>query len=97
LTTQPNPQTPATGHDAGQRGWRLHAVKPGAGRYRAAACGLRPRHGWSLDLFIDDRCKRGEAALLKIISNGFDKRRFVEAWQAGFEEAERDRASLECK
>lgn len=70
LTTAPNPASAATGHDAGQRGWRLHAVTadPTAtfaslGRMRAL-CGLRPSHGWGLDLFIsdDDRCRRCERA-----------------------------------
>lgn len=63
LTTNPNPRSPATGHDAGQRGWKLHAVEaddreimPLKGR--RAACGLIPPHGWGLDLFIEDRCKR---------------------------------------
>lgn len=71
LTTSPNPRSPATGVDAGQRGWRLHAVQAettdtfmSIGR-AVAACGLRPRHGWSLDMFITDRCKRCERALAK--------------------------------
>ena len=64
LTTSPNPRVPATGPDAGQRGWKLHAVEapPGATfkdvRFRASLCGLRPRHGWGLDAFIEDRCER---------------------------------------
>jgi hypothetical protein len=69
LTTAPNPRVPATGPDAGQRGWKLHAVKAKAsdkffalGR-RPAACGVRPAHGWDLDLFIDDKCARCERAL----------------------------------
>ena len=28
---------------------------------RRALCGLRPRHGWGVDLFIDEKCKRCEA------------------------------------
>lgn len=73
LTTAPNPRTPATGHDAGQRGWRLHAVEapPGAKfseiKRVPAACGLRPRHGWSLDQFIEDRCEKCVRALEKAI------------------------------
>jgi hypothetical protein len=62
LTTAPNPRSPATGFDAGQRGWRLHAVNAdnddtflGIGP-RAAACGLRPAYGWGLDLFIEAKC-----------------------------------------
>ena len=68
LTTAPNPRAPAAGYDAGQRGWRLHAVvaddsqafkELGRGANVApSACGLRPRHGWSLDLFIEDKCAR---------------------------------------
>ena len=66
LITAPNPRSPATGFDAGQRGWRLHAVEGPEGakfsdvRHTEALCGLYPRHGWSLDLFIDQRCKRCE-------------------------------------
>lgn len=69
FTTAPNPNSPATGHDAGQRGWKLHAVNVddddtflGIGP-RAAACGLRPAHGWGLDMFIDDKCARCLSAL----------------------------------
>lgn len=71
LTTNPNPRTPATGVDAGQRGWRLHAIEASAettlfeARGLRAACGLRPRHGWGLDMFINDHCKRCERALAK--------------------------------
>ena len=71
LTTAPNPQSPATGHDAGQRGWRLHAVealpdsKFDEVRHKAALCGLIPRHGWGLDMFIEDRCRRCQEAVKK--------------------------------
>lgn len=64
LTTAPNPRSPATGTDAGQRGWRLHAVEGPEGatlkelRFKGALCGLRPRHGWGLDMFIEDKCAR---------------------------------------
>lgn len=64
LTTAPNPRSAATGCDAGQRGWKLHAVKAQEGDKftdlgrRVALCGMRPRHGWSLDLFVEDRCSR---------------------------------------
>jgi hypothetical protein len=57
LTTSPNPRSSATGHDAGQRGWKLHAVDLDVNVHRAL-CGLFPRHGWGLDLFIDDKCKK---------------------------------------
>ena len=64
VTTEPNPHSLATGFDAGQRGWKLHAVEaePTATfnsiRNKAALCGLRPKHGWGLDMFIMDECKR---------------------------------------
>lgn len=68
LTTAPNPKSPATGYDAGQRGWRLHAVEaPDNFKFsefnattHPALCGVRPAHGWSLDMFIDRRCVRCE-------------------------------------
>lgn len=69
LTTAPNPRSSGTGFDAGQRGWRLHAVealksaKLGDIKYRAALCGTRGSHGWGMDMFIDDRCKRCARAL----------------------------------
>lgn len=71
VTTSPNPRRPATGHDAGQRGWKLHAVRAHEDarfsdiRARPAACGLVPRHGWGMDAFIEDRCERCVAAILK--------------------------------
>lgn len=63
LTTAPNPRSRNTGWDAGQRGWRLHYVErtevwPFGAHRGAALCGLRPAHGWSLDLFIDQPCER---------------------------------------
>ncbi len=58
--------------DAGVTGWRLHLVE--AGRrvrvqqygtekgapidFSPALCGLTPKHGWGLDMFIDAPCKR---------------------------------------
>lgn len=65
VTTAPNPRSTMLGSpDAGQRGWRLHAVRASENtkfsdiRGRRAACGLLPRHGWSLDLFIEEKCQR---------------------------------------
>lgn len=63
LTTAPNPRTPATGVNAGQRGWRLHAVATKSEKFseiggERALCGIRPAHGWSLDMFIEDKCER---------------------------------------
>lgn len=63
LTTAPNPRSPATGFDAGQRGWARHAVKAEDKETfaevgsRPAACGLRPVHGWGMDLFVTRKCK----------------------------------------
>lgn len=65
VTTEPNPRTSvATGHDAGQKGWKLHAVKAEATdtfhdiRWRPALCGLRAKYNWGLDMFIEDKCAR---------------------------------------
>lgn len=74
LTTSPNPAaqrgTPFWDeYDQGQRGWRLHAVEAAESETlsqvagRRAACGLRPAHGWDLDMFIEDRCARCVARL----------------------------------
>lgn len=63
LTTKPNPYKISLGYDCGQKGWRLHAIESdettfsGLGRQRTL-CGLRPRWGWSLDLFIEKKCAR---------------------------------------
>jgi hypothetical protein len=63
LTTAPNPRSRATGHDAGQRGWKLHAIITDSDsfeeiRRQHALCGLRPAYGWGLDMFIEDKCQR---------------------------------------
>lgn len=63
LTTKPNPRNPATGFDAGQTGWKLHCVPVIDNSFKEAArskalCGLIPIYGWSLDLFIEDKCKK---------------------------------------
>lgn len=68
LTTEPNPRSPATGTDSGQRGWKLHAVHTDATTFKAirftsALCGLLPAHGWGLDMFIEDKCRRCEAVI----------------------------------
>lgn len=73
LTTKPSGRAHTHSADDGQTGWRVHAVMAdpqkrlenlGKGRTAiAAACGLRPRNGWSMDLFIEDKCKRCESAL----------------------------------
>lgn len=70
-TTSPNPRHPGTGWDAGQKGWKLHAVEANEGEdykeyaKRPALCGTRPRHGWGVDLFIDEECARCDAAMTK--------------------------------
>lgn len=73
VTTVPNPRAPATGFDAGQRGWKLHLAdlaQPGAaahGKNRARSlCGIMPRHGWGLDLFVAEPCARCEARARKL-------------------------------
>jgi hypothetical protein len=78
VTAAPNPRTPATGVDAGQWGWKLHAVRGDDTetfaelRRRRSLCGLIPRHGWGLDLFIEDRCARCERALLRRAESAAD-------------------------
>lgn len=69
LTTAPNPLSSSTGINAGQRGWKRHAVvvepteKFSAVRGRRALCGLQPAHGWSLNLYITDECARCRAKI----------------------------------
>lgn len=64
VTTSPNPRRAATGHDAGVTGWKMHAVEAPEGAKFSdvgrlpALCGLRPRYGWGMDLFIEDQCAR---------------------------------------
>jgi hypothetical protein len=64
LTTMPNPRVVSHTADDGQRGWRTHAVEAegtdslASLRHKAALCGLRPAHGWGLDLFIERKCTR---------------------------------------
>lgn len=63
LTTAPNPRSRATGFDSNQRGWKLHAVETinnsfKQSRLQRSLCGLLPAHGWSMDMFIEDKCIR---------------------------------------
>lgn len=75
LTTAPHPWKKAHRHgaDQGQIGWKLHAVEvpegsPIAGSSRLrAACGLTPKHGWGLDLFIDNRCEGCERVMDELL------------------------------
>lgn len=71
VTTAPNPRSSAMGFDAGQRGWKLHAIRGDESesfadiKRRPSLCGLIPRHGWGLDLFIEDRCARCASKLAR--------------------------------
>jgi hypothetical protein len=76
LTTNPHPEAFIGGYDAGQRGWRLHRVNLGGSTrtdwyngeeidISPALCGLRPAHGWGLDLYIEEKCKRCLRALAR--------------------------------
>lgn len=73
-TTAPHPWKSAHKHSADQNqvGWRLHIVDTSVGpeyirplgstkivvNKSPALCGLRPKHGWARDLFIDRECNR---------------------------------------
>lgn len=71
FTTSPNPRSAHTGYDAGQRGWRRHAVLLEEGttsselRLMSSLCGLWARHGWGVDLFIEDECFHCQRAMTK--------------------------------
>lgn len=72
LTTAPNQRPGFRAHthgaDQGQRGWKLHLVYVPRGRQTRglkAFCGVRPPHGWGLDMFITDTCKRCERLIEK--------------------------------
>lgn len=86
-TTQPNPRSPNTGWDAGQRGWRVHAMPMADGeeyqayKRRPALCGLWPRHGWGRDLFVEDQCARCIRALEKREAGGETFQDLAEIWR----------------
>lgn len=69
FTTVLNPRVPQWSEP---RGWRLHTVKVPIGvtfdelRKLRSLCGLRPKHGWGGDLFIDEPCARCEAIMDKL-------------------------------
>lgn len=71
LTTAPNPRVASHSADFGQRGWRTHAVLADTQQsvaslgHRAALCGLRPVHGWDMDLFIEKKCARCLAVIAR--------------------------------
>lgn len=56
FSTEPNPRT--SGMNAAG-GWKLHVVDTEG----VAACGMRPAHGWGIDLFITDKCTRCKKAI----------------------------------
>lgn len=72
LSTLPNPHSRDTGYDAGQRGWRLHAVLASneqtfeSIKRQPALCGLVPAHGWGMDLYIERKCARCVRAVEKM-------------------------------
>lgn len=78
LTTAPDPRASGAAISGGSaiKGWKLHAVKATldettrAIRYRKAACGLLPAHGWGEDLFVEDRCSRCVRAVEKVTRSG---------------------------
>ncbi len=92
LTTAPHPTRQYSW--GGQRGWRLHAVLLPEGellkdgRELVALCGLSPRRGWGLDLFIEDDCRRCQAAMTRREAGG-DVFIDLPAKQAADREAER--------
>jgi len=64
ITTRPSGKAHTHSADDGVTGWRLHAVEADdkttfaeLGR-KPSLCGLRPKMGWGMDLFIEARCKR---------------------------------------
>jgi len=69
VTTAPSGRAHTCRADDGVTGWKLHLIVPGsfvrhspsqkaAVDRSPALCGLRARHGWGLDLFIDAPCSR---------------------------------------
>lgn len=64
LTTVPSGRAHTHGADDGQTGWRVHCVAVGSRtrlselRDQPALCGLIPRTGWGMDLFIEEECAR---------------------------------------
>lgn len=66
LCTNPSGKSHTHGADDGRTGWKWHAVEATEQttlqevKRRRALCGLLPRNGWTLDLFMDTnlKCKR---------------------------------------
>lgn len=59
LNAETNPRIRATGFNAGRSAWKFHAVLSDPRQKFEeikgvhALCGLKPRHGWGMDLFMD--------------------------------------------
>lgn len=74
LNTNPSGRSHTHSADDGRTGWRFHAVEATDKttlkeiERKAALCGLRPRNGWTIDLFMDEkaRCKRCVRKLEKL-------------------------------
>ena len=78
VNCETNPNLPAFGYDAGRTAWKFHAVMANPEQRfvemenKTSACGLRPRYGWTLDLFMDEddavagKCMRCLKALAAI-------------------------------
>lgn len=69
LTTRPSGRAHTVECDEGRTGWRLHAVDVARGakfediRNVRSVCGLKPAHGWDMDLFVETPCKKCERIL----------------------------------
>ncbi len=63
VTCGSNPLRFENGQGSAVTGWRLHALRTDAKLFSElnglrALCGLAPRHGWDLDMYIDRKCHR---------------------------------------
>lgn len=62
LNCECNPDASMAGFDAGRTAWKFHAVKAASNasfkeltlNRIGSACGLWPRYGWTIDLFMDE-------------------------------------------
>lgn len=84
LNCETDPDKPSTGFDAGRTAWKFHAVECATNasfkelrlRRIGSACGLIPRYGWTLDLFMEEndsvagKCMRCLKAIANKESNG---------------------------
>lgn len=99
FTTAPHPWKRAHRHgfDQGQVGWKLHAAPMvhdredyDEGFRPQALCGLSPRHGWGLDMFIEDECSRCQAVMEKREAAG-------EVFVDALEKRRKEREAAECE